>query len=1040
MRRDTLLPLLWPDLDQARARHALRNTLHSVRKALGRGSVRNRGKEEIVLERHALWFDAAAFDEAVAEGRDDDAIALYVGDFLPGFHVPDAAPELDQWLDGERDRLARGYERALERVAANRDELGRHHEAADAWRALVRRSPFRNRFVARLMRSLAAGGDREAAVRAAEVYVEQVRQELDVDPDPGVVALATQLRSHEGEVQPGARTVTAPVVQAGNAPPPRAAVPPRGRATTGSPAPVAEMALVGRREELRRLEAAWTAAATERRTGFVAITGVPGIGKTRLAEEHLTRVARGGFAHARSRCYAAEGRLAWGPVAGWLRAAGLRAGLRSMEPVWLTEVARVMPELLAEHPGLPKPEPLSESWQRRRLFEALARATLAAAPPIALLIDDLQWCDSETFDWLRFMMRFAPSAGLLVIGTLRDEEAGPEHPWNRLRLALLESGQLTEIPLRPLDRARTGDLAAEAAERALTSEQTDLVFKESEGNPLFVLEAVRAGLLATGISARTAAPASEPWLPPRIQAVIEMRFAQLSSIALDVLALAATIGRPFTIEILAEAGAGDADVLTQAVDELWRRRILSAHGLATWDFSHDKLREAAYAAIGPARRRLLHRRAALALEAVSPPQAAAISSRLAAHYEQGGLPEEAIAHYERAAEAARRASGDEEVIRLLTRALTLLADLPDGRARDESELRMVTVLGASAIAARGWAARAAGDAFARAVELVRRMPEVPPEIVNAVWGLHAFHMVRGDQKTALAVTEPLWALACASGIPHADLAMRFNLAFSHFHCGELTDAARLLEFLASDDTGRSWGPFAGFPLGVLTLSYRSHVLWHLGDTDGALACTRDALALAEGRADPFGHALALAYEAMLHQFRFEPAATRAAAVAAGAICEQHGIAYYQAWAAILRGWADGVEGEPRKGIHQIERGLADLLDTGAELRRPYYLGLLADLHARSGDVRRARELLAEALAIAVDKGERWCEPELLRLEGELLRSRGSAAEAESRFLEAAALARRQGARAVEARATACLQRGGGQGPADHHAGPARSSA
>ncbi|MGH2625182.1 MAG: BTAD domain-containing putative transcriptional regulator, partial [Anaerolineales bacterium] len=103
--------------------------------------------------------------------------------------------------------------------------------------------------------------------------------------------------------------------------------------------------------------------------------------------------ARNGIATVRSRAYAAEGRLAYAPVIEWLRSEGLRAALSRLEPVWLAEIGRLLPEVLSEHPGRPRPESLTEAEQRQRLFEALARGVLGGTQPLLLVLDDIQWCD-----------------------------------------------------------------------------------------------------------------------------------------------------------------------------------------------------------------------------------------------------------------------------------------------------------------------------------------------------------------------------------------------------------------------------------------------------------------------------------------------------------------------------------------------------------------------------------------------------------------------------------------------------------------------
>ncbi len=228
------------------------------------------------------------------------------------------------------------------------------------------------------------------------------------------------------------------------------------------------------------------------------MSGEAGIGKTRLAEELYAWVARQGAAAATARCYAGGDALAYAPVIEWLNETSLRPRLAALDDVWLSEVGRLLPTLLAERPQLAPPGPLTEAWQRTRLFEALARAVLGSAPgsrdPLLLFLDDLQWADRETLDWLVYLLHHAPGAPLLVVCTLRPHEVDEDHPLTTSRLALTRAGLLSEIRLSPLDAAETAALAASVAGRAVEATEAAQIYRDTEGNPLFVVEMVRAGM------------------------------------------------------------------------------------------------------------------------------------------------------------------------------------------------------------------------------------------------------------------------------------------------------------------------------------------------------------------------------------------------------------------------------------------------------------------------------------------------------------------------------------------------------------------
>jgi DNA-binding SARP family transcriptional activator len=677
--RHYLAFLFWPDSTEAQALTNLRNLLHHLRHGLpdadrflqvdtqtvqwrpdGPFTLDVAGFESVLD--HAEQAQQAGDQSAAREGL-EEAVALYPGELLPSCY--------DDWIRPEREQLSQASAGALEQLILLLEGQRDYRAAIGHARRLLQRDPLHEGTCRRLMRLHALTGDRAAALRVYHACATALERELGMEPSPATrEAYQRLLQTETVDVSP--------------------------------PAPGAELAaaspLVGRHREWARLREAWRAARAGR-PHFVLLTGESGIGKTRLAEELIQWAERQGIATASARCYAAAGELAYGPVAAWLRA----RPLPPLEPVWRSEIARLLPELLAEQPDLPPPGPLAEAWQRQRFFAALSRAVLGGSQPLLLLIDALQWCDGGTLEWLHYLLRADdgqpsdPPARLLIVGTCRPGEIGHDHPLTSLLQALRHDGQLTEIALAPLDEAGTATLAANVAGREPDPDLAACLYRETEGNPLFVVETVRMGLLATeqergGWEGEWRTVCLPRPLPSQMQAAIEARLAQLSPPARELAEVAATIGREFTFAVLSRASHVDEDVLVQAVDELWRRRIVREQGADAYDFSHDKLREVAYAGLSAARKRWLHRRVAQALEKAHAGDLDAVSGQVAAHYEHADEPQQAIPYYRRAALVAQRIHADDEVTRYSRRGLTLLEAVPPGETAPEWRQEMETKL------------------------------------------------------------------------------------------------------------------------------------------------------------------------------------------------------------------------------------------------------------------------------------------------------------------------------------------------------------
>jgi len=995
--REKLLALLWPERDDHRARNLLNQAVHAVRNALSEDVLVTQGRELRLDPRDRLRCDVIAFREAIDRDEPGRAVDLYAGPFMDGFFLPDAPP-FQEWQAREREELRRAHTQVLERVARRAEAAGDWPGAVDRWRRLAAEDPYSARVRLGLMQALEIVGERAGALEEARSHARLLAEEFGAEPHPEVEALARRLRR-------------APSPMADRE---RGASPVFG-APSGSLRSVARHPLVARDRELKRLLSIWDAT-TGPRSHMAVIAGEPGIGKTRLAEEILARAGRRGIRTARTRSYEAEGSLSYAPVVEWLRSDALRPGLGDLDTAWLTEVSRLLPEVREERPELPLPEALTETGQRHRLFTGLARAVLARPDPLILLIDDLQW--------LHFLLRLPNDARLLVLGTVRPGEVEPDAALRRLLLDLKERGLATEVELGPLEREDTGALARYLADGELLSDAAAALHRESEGNPLFIVESVRAGRIDTldsGSAARAGAP-----LPPRVRAVIRSRLAHLSGAARKVAGVAAVIGRDFDLDLLSRVSHADEDRLVEALDELWQRRIVGEHDADRFDFTHDKLREVAYADLAPVRRRVLHRRVAEALEirevrAGDPPHA-----RIAAHFERAGLPARAIPFYERAAEAAKELFANEEAIRLLRAALRLLASRPAGPDRDRRELRLRLGLLSPIRAVRGWSAPEAEEILSRAATQATELGD-DVSLGNVLFSRVSYEFVRGrDLRGAV-------ELATRARDHAVRLEDPWSRALSHHHLGSLLTLrgrfGRALECLdrgrdlyeRCSDPGRDIRSF-GLDFWVLDGTFRAHAMWHEGSIELAWQEIARAIRHADEVKHPFSRAMARSYAAVLHQFDRDPGLTRRRAEENLEVCREHDIPYYLAWGTILRGWARGAMGEPEAGAEEIRDGLRRMEDQDAGLRRPYYLGLLAETCAAAGRIEEALEITGDALALGERTGERWRDADLRRLRGTLLVTCGHPERGEEAFRRAMEVASGQGARTLELEGALALAR------------------
>lgn len=191
-RRDHLLPLFWPELNEERARNALSQTLHRIRRVVGPGTIIGRGTEEVRVAADRLACDVVAFDRALSRERFAEALDLYRGPLLDGLHVP-RSPGFEQWLDTERERLRRLASEAARALSMREERNGNPAGAARWLRRELEIAPDDEVALRGLMHHLDLVGDRPGAIRAYRSLVQRLTEDFGMDPAPETQALAVRL-------------------------------------------------------------------------------------------------------------------------------------------------------------------------------------------------------------------------------------------------------------------------------------------------------------------------------------------------------------------------------------------------------------------------------------------------------------------------------------------------------------------------------------------------------------------------------------------------------------------------------------------------------------------------------------------------------------------------------------------------------------------------------------------------------------------------------------------------------------------------------
>ena len=414
---------------------------------------------------------------------------------------------------------------------------------------------------------------------------------------------------------------------------------------------------------------------------LVLVVGDAGVGKTRFVEEGTDRAAAAGIVMVRGECLPLAGTLPLLPVGDALGELARLEGGRLLTVALDVAPGYVRDEVVRLLPGLgpgsgTAPAARDVEWRRERLFggvaELLATVAERAGPGMALVVEDVHWADSETLDFLTFLVRAGRRRPVRVVATCRGDEAPlAAHVTVWLAQARADAGT-EEIRLSPLSRAEVAGQAAALAGGPVSPQVARELFARAEGNPFFTEQLVAAAL-ADQAAGGLRVPAG---LPARLAELLAARTGRRTEDARALLAGLAVAGRSLTEDLLAAVTGLEFEAVRRGLRELAEARLLAEDTSGGGHRPrHALLAEAVATRLLPGERVMLHERTAQALAGDQAPAA-----EVAGHWQAAGRPAEELPARIAAAEAAERVCGCAEAAAHWQRAIALSEARPDAAA------------------------------------------------------------------------------------------------------------------------------------------------------------------------------------------------------------------------------------------------------------------------------------------------------------------------------------------------------------------------
>jgi class 3 adenylate cyclase/predicted ATPase len=648
---------------------------------------------------------------------------------------------------------------------------------------------------------------------------------------------------------------------------------------------------------------------------------------------------------------------------------------------------------------------------------------LSAQHPTLCVFEDAHWLDPSTLEFLDLAISRIVRAKIMLVVSCRPE----------FRPALFNRANVTTHSLTRLSRSEVAAMIRDLLKgETMPQKIVDEIIDKADGVPLFI-EELTSSIQRTPVRARLengdfkrVTPSAALKVPETLHDALMERLDRVAP-GHRVAQTAAVIGREFSYDLLSfAAGLGGDDLnsalsVLEGADVIHRVDILPSVRFA---FKHVLLRDAIYNSLLKGKRQDIHADIAAILETHFHELVENQPELLAYHYGEAGDHQMAVKYWRAAGLRAFAHSANIEAIAHFRKALEVLAALPETPKRNEQESEIQLALGIPLIAVHGYAAAEAREAFAQARALCLKLDN-EPSYFQALFGLWGHSWMGGKHDEALSMANEFLSRSQASDDPVPSMVAHRVMGSTLLTVGEFQPAMEHFEqSIALSKVGGKqplYGLYVVEPraASILLLSWD---LWFLGYPDQSLARVSEALGLAKDLSQSYTIAFAHYMTSVVHLMRGDPDRALASAETSLEMSREQRFLLYEILSMISRGRALAELGRLGDAKSEIKRGIEEARRSGIGFMLPMMESWLADSHAQSGDNEAALSIVEQTLSDLDDVTGRAWEAELYRQRAQLLLTldKTKASEAEGYLKEAIDVARRQSARSLELRAATAL--------------------